>query len=71
MSIKPKLLIIAGLRILNTGNSSPTFGLTRWSDLPKEAQKYISTIEELIQTKISVVSTGPERTQTIDRENIL
>ena len=48
-----------------------TFGLTKWSNLPKQAQIYISTIEELIQTKISVVSTGPERTQTIDRENIL
>ena len=53
------------------GWKSSTFGLTRWSDLPKDAKKYISTIEELIQTKISVVSTGPERTQTIDRENIL
>ena len=48
-----------------------TFGLTKWSNLPKQAQIYVSTIEELIQTKISVISTGPERTQTIDRENIL
>ena len=48
-----------------------TFGLTKWSELPKQAQIYISTIEKLIKTKISVISTGPERTQTIDMENIL
>ena len=48
-----------------------TYGLTKWSDLPKQAQIYISTIEKLIQTKISVISTGPERTQTIDRDKIL
>ena len=53
------------------GWNSSTFGLTKWSKLPKQAQDYISAIEELVETKISVISTGPERTQTIDRENIL
>ena len=53
------------------GWNQSTFGLTKWSDLPKEAQIYISTIEDLIQTKIPVISTGPERSQTIDRDNIL
>ena len=28
-------------------------------------------LEKLIETRISIVSTGPERTETIDRNNIL
>ena len=52
------------------GWNSSTFGLTKWSELPKQAQNYIYTIEELIKIKISVISTGPERNQTINKENI-
>ena len=36
-----------------------TFGLKKWSDLPKQAQIYISTIEELIETKVSIISKNP------------
>ena len=53
------------------GWKSSTFGITEWSDLPKKAQNYINCIEEVIKTKISIISTGPERSQTIDRNNIL
>ena len=53
------------------GWNSSTFGLTKWSELPDKAQKYISAIEKIVETKISVISTGPERIQTIDKENIL
>ncbi len=53
------------------GWKSSTFGITEWSDLPKNAQNYINYIEEVIKTKISIISTGPERSQTIDRNNIL
>ena len=52
------------------GWKSSTFGLTHWSELPAQAQKYISEIEKLVETKISVISTGPERTQIIEREKI-
>ena len=31
----------------------------------------LQLIEKLVETNISIVSTGPERTQTIDRQNIL
>ena len=41
------------------------------SELPDKAQKYVSAIEKFVETKISVISTGPERIQTIDKENIL
>ena len=53
------------------GWKSSTFGITEWSDLPKNAQNYINYIEEVIKIKISIISTGPERSQTIDRNNIL
>ena len=49
------------------GWQSSTFGLKKWSDLPKNAQIYISSIEELVESDISIISTGPERTQTINK----
>jgi len=48
-----------------------TFGITEWSKLPEKAKNYILFIEKMIDTKISIISTGPERTQTIDRNNLL
>jgi len=53
------------------GWQKSTFGIKEWKYLPKNAQKYILFLEKLIDTKISIVSTGPERTETIDRKNIL
>ena len=53
------------------GWNSSTFGLTNWSELPIQAQNYISAIENLLGKKISIISTGPERNQTIDREHKL
>ena len=48
-----------------------TFGLTSWDDLPKKAQNYISFLESKIQKNISIISTGPDRAHTIDRNNLL
>ena len=53
------------------GWQQSTFGITDWQDLPKNAQEYILFIEKLIDTRISIVSTGPERNETIDRNNFL
>ena len=53
------------------GWQSRTFGATKWRDLPVNAKKYVLSIEDLIKTKISVISTGPERNQTIDRKKTL
>lgn len=40
---------------------------TNWDDLPIEAKAYVLEIERLIDTKIAIVSTGPERNETIRR----
>ncbi|WP_375706894.1 adenylosuccinate synthase [Bartonella sp. AA126HLJHH] len=37
----------------------------RWEDLPVQAIKYIRYIEELINTKVALLSTSPEREDTI------
>ena len=53
------------------GWNSSTFGLTSWDSLPENAKKYIIFIENKIENSISIISTGPERNQTIDREELL
>ena len=53
------------------GWKEKTFGIKKWNDLPLNAKKYINYLEKIIETKISIISTGPERTQTIDKNNIL
>lgn len=42
-------------------------GARRFSDLPKEAQRYVERIEELLGCPIEIVSVGPEREQVIRR----
>ena len=42
-------------------------GARRFEELPFEAQAYITELEELIGTKIGIVSTSPERDDTIVR----
>ena len=39
-------------------------GVTSLEELPENARKYLEKIEELVGVKISVFSTGPDRTQT-------
>ena len=47
------------------GWSQSTEGATRWLDLPAEAIKYIKRVEELIETPVALLSTSPEREDTI------
>ena len=42
----------------------------KYEDLPENAKKYITRIEELIGVNVDLVSVGPNRTQTIIRKNI-
>ncbi len=53
------------------GWQTSTFGTKKWSDLPRNAKIYISSIEKLVETNVSTISTGPERTQTINKKNLL
>jgi adenylosuccinate synthase len=50
------------------GWKSSTVGITRYEDLPQGAKDYIARLEELCETPAGIISTGPERTQTIIRE---
>ena len=53
------------------GWESSTKGINTMNKLPDNAKKYINILEELIDTKISIISTGPERKETIDVNGIL
>ena len=47
------------------GWKDSTFGSKKWDDLPENAQNYLRKIEEVTQIPIHIVSTGPERDETI------
>jgi len=47
------------------GWADSTVGVTEFSKLPENAQKYLKRIEEITETKVAIVSTGPERNETI------
>jgi adenylosuccinate synthase len=47
------------------GWSESTAGARSWADLPAQAIKYIRRIEELIGCPAAIVSTSPERDDTI------
>ncbi len=53
------------------GWQTSTYGLTSWKDLPKKAQNYIIFLETKIKKNISIISTGPDRAHTIDKNNLL
>jgi adenylosuccinate synthase len=47
------------------GWKSSTVGLTKYSELPENARNYLKRIEELLGVPLDIISTGPDRTQTI------
>ena len=47
------------------GWKSSTKGVKKFSDLPNNAKIYISELEKFIQSKVSSISTSPERNDTI------
>ena len=47
------------------GWSESTVGVTNYDDLPENAKKYIKRIEALIDCPIDIISTGPDREETI------
>ncbi|MBA7525660.1 Adenylosuccinate synthetase [subsurface metagenome] len=44
--------------------------ITKYDDLPQQLKAYIRRIEELVRTKVVIVSVGPKRSQTIIREKV-
>ncbi|MBR5458546.1 MAG: adenylosuccinate synthase, partial [Burkholderiaceae bacterium] len=46
-----------------------TFGVTKWEDLPETAKRYLARLSEVAGCPIAVVSTGPDRSQTILLDN--
>jgi adenylosuccinate synthase len=53
-NIKPTIEYLSGW-------SKPTRDIKSWDELPTEAQKYLKTIEKMVETPVSYVSTGPDR----------
>ncbi len=51
------------------GWKSSTQGIKKFNDLPDNAKVYIKELEKFIETKISSISTSPEREDTILLEN--
>ncbi len=47
------------------GWSQSTFGARSWGALPANAIKYVRRIEELVETPVALLSTSPEREDTI------
>jgi adenylosuccinate synthase len=48
-----------------TGWTEPTVGLTQWDQLPLNARRYLERIQQCMDAPIDMVSTGPDREQTI------
>jgi adenylosuccinate synthase len=50
------------------GWRSSTVGIRKFGDLPKAARQYVERLSEVIGADIGIISTGPDRSQTIVRE---
>jgi adenylosuccinate synthase len=53
------------------GWSLPTKGLTRFSDLPAAARRYVARLEEISGVPAAIISTGSDRADTILREDLM
>ncbi|HSD73542.1 MAG TPA: adenylosuccinate synthase [Steroidobacteraceae bacterium] len=47
------------------GWQESTVGVTRYADLPQNARRYLERLQEIVGVPMDLVSTGPERDQTI------
>ncbi|MBS1208639.1 MAG: Adenylosuccinate synthetase [Proteobacteria bacterium] len=52
-----------------SGWKETTFRVKRWEDLPAAAQAYLNRLEEVCEVPIAIVSTGPERDETILKQH--
>ncbi len=51
----------------HAGLEAPTAGAREWGALPENARRYLGRLAELAGTEIGLVSTGPDREQTLIR----
>ena len=51
------------------GWQASTVGVTEFDDLPEEARSYLARIEELAGVPVDIISTGPDRDQTIIKQH--
>jgi adenylosuccinate synthase len=49
------------------GWQSPTPGIREWKDMPAAARAYVERLSELVGVEVGLVSTGPDREDTIIR----
>jgi adenylosuccinate synthase len=47
------------------GWQQSTLGIRKFDELPAEAKAYIARIEETVRAPIDIISTGPDRDETI------
>ncbi len=47
------------------GWSETTFGVTSFDELPENARAYLKRLEEICEAPIDIISTGPDRAETI------
>jgi adenylosuccinate synthase len=52
------------------GWKSDTSGITSYDDLPEKAKAYVRRLEELVEAPVAMISTGPERGETIIRDGL-
>ena len=51
------------------GWDASTVGVTNYDELPENARRYLVRIEELVGIPLDIISTGPDRAQTIIKRN--
>jgi adenylosuccinate synthase len=51
------------------GWKDSTVGITRYEHLPANAQSYLERLQSIVGVPITIISTGPDRDQTIIRNN--
>jgi len=51
------------------GWQESTYGATKYDDLPLAAKAYIKRLEELVEVPVDIISTGPDRAETIVLNN--
>jgi adenylosuccinate synthase len=51
------------------GWKESTVGIKSYDDLPDNARQYLERLQSLVGVPITIISTGPDRDQTIIRQN--